>query len=294
MKYKNGLAELVFTCHNYIIHYFKNLTHMMVTQNFLDLHMAPLKIVLGNDHLDVASENTVFTALFLWLEHDQQRKKYALDLFTCIRFPHLGLAYILQVVPHLFRRLPKKVRKMFKQRYREILEEKLKGPCKRIAPRPSCKDYVSVVEAEFGDVEKMFATNEICFSTHVHVGGYNFRVSLEAKENNDGPRELATWLSIATNPLLPEGDYYVSISYYVEIFDHGCGQFSELCPSQNGLIWKGKSTVGCPRIVTSEWQDFVKQGCHIKENRIIIRFKIKLVDVVEESHLEELMGNKMN
>jgi len=183
---------------------------------------------------------------------------------------------------------------MFKQRYREILEEKLKGPCKRIAPRPSCKDYVSVVEAEFGDVEKMFATNEICFSTHVHVGGYNFRVSLEAKENNDGPRELATWLSIATNPLLPEGDYYVSISYYVEIFDHGCGQFSELCPSQNGLIWKGKSTVGCPRIVTSEWQDFVKQGCHIKENRIIIRFKIKLVDVVEESHLEELMGNKMN
>ncbi|UJR10431.1 hypothetical protein I4U23_014635 [Adineta vaga] len=90
---EHNLQDLMNNIWNYILECFSDIIHH--NQEFLKLSSDELKLLLASDDINVQSEEIVYEALLLWLDHDSNRYKHALaDLFSLIRLPLIQRKYL--------------------------------------------------------------------------------------------------------------------------------------------------------------------------------------------------------
>ncbi|PVD24585.1 hypothetical protein C0Q70_15069 [Pomacea canaliculata] len=67
-----------------------NFTSIIKTHSFLTMGVEQLQSLLSDDCLKVNRELDVFFAAHSWLNHQDERKKYAGDVMACVRFEHIS------------------------------------------------------------------------------------------------------------------------------------------------------------------------------------------------------------
>ena len=68
-------------------------------EEFTQLSLQDVKMLLTSDYVHVTSEETVYNAMYMWLQHDfPKREKYAHDLLSCIRLPLLAPVFLAEHV----------------------------------------------------------------------------------------------------------------------------------------------------------------------------------------------------
>lgn len=78
-------------------------------EEFTQLSVEEVKLLLTSDYIYVKSEQTVFDAMYMWLQHDfPKREKYAYDLLSTVRLPLLKPVFLAEKVysKEVFRRNP--------------------------------------------------------------------------------------------------------------------------------------------------------------------------------------------
>ena len=76
-----------------------NFTEVVEGEEFLQLNLDNILTLLSCDLIQVTSEESVFEAMYKWLQHDlQSRRPHLLSLLRCIRLPLLPPLYLSDVV----------------------------------------------------------------------------------------------------------------------------------------------------------------------------------------------------
>lgn len=77
----------------------KNFTKVVDGDEFKELPIDKLKLILLMDTLNVNSEEEIFYAVKKWISFEESRKENLLDLLKCVRFTQLDLSVRYKCVP---------------------------------------------------------------------------------------------------------------------------------------------------------------------------------------------------
>jgi len=200
---------------------------------FIDL--PPYAIIgwLKSDNLIVDSENSVFYFIMLWLlkeEKKAERLDYFSEIIEHIRFIHMRIHYLLDIIPRVYDQLqnPKYV-KLLREKRQEALNyhslpdraKHMRQQVKALYPpvRVLLPDTDKVmIKCIFQEVSKWEPTGKY-YSSPVLINGYEFYFFLQrqlvSKPNDNEVYGMAGFLR-CSGSLIPS-QHYLPISYSVAI-----------------------------------------------------------------------------
>lgn len=82
-----NMADLKVKAHTFVLEHFLDVSK---NEEYLQLDVDEVSVLLKNNQLNVPSENDVFNALMEWVKYDVENRKQALEsLLGCVRFKHM-------------------------------------------------------------------------------------------------------------------------------------------------------------------------------------------------------------
>ncbi|XP_047122780.1 kelch-like protein diablo [Hydra vulgaris] len=92
----HNCLQLVESAHNYAVNHFID---VIQGDEFMKIDIAHICKLISEDGLNVSSEERIFEVAVAWLRYDyENRKKYAAELFSHVRFPLLSAEFLMERV----------------------------------------------------------------------------------------------------------------------------------------------------------------------------------------------------